>query len=84
MSNGSSFVYVIYIRTTPEKLWRALTEPEFTRQYWAQCWQEFEWKQGAAWKIMKPDGEVADSARSSRSSRTSGWSFPGAITSAPN
>ena len=30
MSNGSSFVYVIYIRTTPEKLWRALTEPEFT------------------------------------------------------
>ena len=61
MSNGSSFVYVIYIRTTPQKLWRALTEPEFTKQYWAQCWQECEWKQGAAWKIMNPDGEVADS-----------------------
>jgi uncharacterized protein YndB with AHSA1/START domain len=61
MSNGSSFVYVIYIRTSPEKLWRALIEPEFTKQYWAQCWQDCEWKQGAAWKIMKPDGAVADS-----------------------
>ena len=28
------FVYVTYIRTTPEKLWKALTEPEFTRQFW--------------------------------------------------
>src|SRR5262245_34813156 len=26
------FVYVTYIRTTPEKLWQALTEPAFTRQ----------------------------------------------------
>ena len=61
MREGSSFVYVIYIRTTAEKLWRALTEPEFTRQYWSQCWQDSTWKTGAAWKIMKPDGEVADS-----------------------
>jgi uncharacterized protein YndB with AHSA1/START domain len=28
------FVYVTYINTTPERLWRALTTPEFTRQYW--------------------------------------------------
>jgi hypothetical protein len=27
----SRFVYVTYIRTTPTKLWRALLEPEFTR-----------------------------------------------------
>ncbi len=26
-------VYVTYIATTPEKLWAALTGPEFTRQY---------------------------------------------------
>src|SRR5436305_1245064 len=25
-----SFVYVTYIKTTPERLWQALTEPEFT------------------------------------------------------
>jgi uncharacterized protein YndB with AHSA1/START domain/DNA-binding transcriptional ArsR family regulator len=30
----TEFVYVSYIDTTPEKLWRALTEPEFTFQYW--------------------------------------------------
>ena len=28
----SRFVYVTYIRTTPEKLWQALIEPEFTRR----------------------------------------------------
>jgi uncharacterized protein YndB with AHSA1/START domain len=57
----AEFVYVIYIRTTAEKLWRALIEPEFTKQYWAQCWQESDWEKGAAWRIMKPDGAVADS-----------------------
>ncbi|RVC66223.1 ATPase, partial [Mesorhizobium sp. M2A.F.Ca.ET.046.02.1.1] len=29
----NSFVYVTYIRTTPEKLWQALTDPEFNRQF---------------------------------------------------
>jgi DNA-binding transcriptional ArsR family regulator/uncharacterized protein YndB with AHSA1/START domain len=28
------FVYTTYIKTTPEKLWRALTEAKFTRRYW--------------------------------------------------
>ena len=29
-----SFVYKTYIKTTPEQLWRGLTEPEFTKRYW--------------------------------------------------
>jgi uncharacterized protein YndB with AHSA1/START domain len=57
---GSSFVYVTYIRTTPEKLWQALIEPEFTRQFWADTVQDCEWKVGATWKLMIPDGRVAD------------------------
>ena len=56
----SSFVYVTYIRSTPEKVWRALTEPEFTRQFWAGTWQDCTWKVGAPWRIMIPDGRVAD------------------------
>jgi uncharacterized protein YndB with AHSA1/START domain len=56
----SEFVYVTYIRTTPEKLWRALIEPEFTRKFWADTVQECEWKVGAAWKIVVPDGRAAD------------------------
>jgi uncharacterized protein YndB with AHSA1/START domain len=58
---SSRFVYVTYIRTTPKKLWQALTDPAFTRQYWCETYQESEWKPGAAWRIMKPDGKVADS-----------------------
>ncbi len=57
---NSRFVYVTYIRTTPEKLWRALIEPEFTRQFWSETWQDCEWKPGASWKIMAPDGRVFD------------------------
>jgi uncharacterized protein YndB with AHSA1/START domain len=57
---GSRFVYVTYIRTTPEKLWRALIAPEFTRQFWAGTTQDCEWKVGASWKLMIPDGRVGD------------------------
>jgi uncharacterized protein YndB with AHSA1/START domain len=56
----SRFVYVTYIRTTPEKLWRALIEPEFTRQFWCETWQDCKWEPGAPWRIMTPDGRVAD------------------------
>lgn len=56
----SRFVYVTYIRTTPEKLWQALIDPEFTRQYWVGTWQESEWKPGTSWRLMIPDGRVAD------------------------
>jgi uncharacterized protein YndB with AHSA1/START domain len=59
----SRFVYVTYIRTTPEKLWQALIDPEFTRQYWVGTWQESEWSAGVAWRIMIPDGRVADSGK---------------------
>jgi uncharacterized protein YndB with AHSA1/START domain len=59
--SDSRFVYVTYIRTTPEKLWHALIDPEFTRQFWVGTWQECEWKVGASWKMMIPDGRVADS-----------------------
>jgi uncharacterized protein YndB with AHSA1/START domain len=57
----SRFVYVTYIRTTPEKLWRALIEPEFTRQFWMGTTQESEWKPGASWRIAKPNGDSTDS-----------------------
>jgi uncharacterized protein YndB with AHSA1/START domain len=57
---GTTFVYVTYIRTTPERLWAALTQPEFTRRYWAGTWQESQWKAGADWRLMIPDGRVGD------------------------
>jgi uncharacterized protein YndB with AHSA1/START domain len=57
----SRFVYVTYIRTTLKKLWQALIDPEFTRRYWCDTRQESEWKPGASWRNMIPDGRVADS-----------------------
>lgn len=57
----SQFVYVTFIRTTPEKLWQALREPEFTKKYWMGTTQECEWKTGSPWRILFSDGRVADS-----------------------
>lgn len=54
------FVYVTYIRTTPEKLWDALLDPEFNKLYWFGAAMHSEWKQGAPWKIVLADGRVAD------------------------
>jgi uncharacterized protein YndB with AHSA1/START domain len=61
--SASRFVYVTYIRTTPEKLWQALIDPEFTRRYWCETWQDCAWKPGASWQIMIPDGRVGDSGQ---------------------
>jgi uncharacterized protein YndB with AHSA1/START domain len=58
---ASRFHYVTYIRTTPEKLWQALTDPAFTRQYFCQTVQECDWKVGSPWRNMIPDGRVGDS-----------------------
>src|ERR1700722_16381881 len=57
----STFVYVTYIRTTPEKLWSALTENvEFMRQYWFGVHCESQWTPGSAWKMVLPDGRIVD------------------------
>ena len=57
----SQFVYVTYIRTTPARLWQALIEPEFTRQFWIATTQESDWKPGSPWRLMAPDGRILDS-----------------------
>ena len=56
----SSFVYVTYIRTTPQKLWTALTTPEFMKKYWFGMNFETDWKVGSPWKLIFPDGRIAD------------------------
>ena len=56
----STFVYVTYIRTTPEKLWSALTDGEFMKQYWFGVHCESEWTAGSSWKMMQPDGRITD------------------------
>ncbi len=57
---SSTYVYVTYIRTTPQKLWDALTRPEFIKQYWFNMSQESAWTVGSPWKMLFEDGRVAD------------------------
>jgi uncharacterized protein YndB with AHSA1/START domain/DNA-binding transcriptional ArsR family regulator len=42
-----TFVYTTYIKTTPERLWQALTEPAFTERYWATTFDS-DWKPGSS------------------------------------
>lgn len=56
----SSFIYVTFIRTTPEKLWAALTGSTFIEQYWFGMNLETDWKVGSGWKLIFPDGRIAD------------------------
>ena len=58
----STFVYVTYIRTTPKKLWSALTDDtEFMKQYWFGMHCESQWTAGSPWKMVRTDGSVCDS-----------------------
>ncbi|AZM95039.1 SRPBCC family protein [Vreelandella venusta] len=52
------FAYVIYVNTTPEQLWKALTEGEFTRQYWGGRQITSEWTAGATVELVKADGSL--------------------------
>jgi uncharacterized protein YndB with AHSA1/START domain len=56
----STFVYVTYIRSTPERLWSALTKPEFIREYWFGMHCESDWRPGSPWKLQFSDGRIAD------------------------
>jgi len=57
-----SFVYVTYIATTPEKVWRALVDTDVTRQYWVDPGSNSpahvnvsDWKPGSRWEHQRVD-----------------------------
>jgi DNA-binding transcriptional ArsR family regulator/uncharacterized protein YndB with AHSA1/START domain len=55
--DSTRFVYTIYVRTTPEQLWRALVEPEFTRRYWDGVALRSDWKVGSPVLLQWAPGE---------------------------
>jgi uncharacterized protein YndB with AHSA1/START domain len=57
-----SYVYVTYIATTPEKLWRALVDPKVTREYWVDPNSDnpahvnvSDWTPGSQWEHQRVD-----------------------------
>jgi uncharacterized protein YndB with AHSA1/START domain len=51
-------VYVTFIVATPEKVWQALTTPEFTRQYFWDRTIDIDLKRGGRFELRLPDGRV--------------------------
>lgn len=50
----TSFVYVTYIRSTPEKVFEAITRPEIARRYWGHE-NVSDWKSGSSWQHVRAD-----------------------------
>jgi len=60
MSNKPKFVYVIYIASTPDKVWQALTDPDQTEKYWFGYRVNANGKAGAPFIARNPGGEDFD------------------------
>jgi len=52
----TSFVYVTYIRSTPEKVFEAITRPEVARRYWGHE-NVSDWRPGSSWEHVRTDEE---------------------------
>lgn len=65
----TSFVYVTFIVSTPEKVFEAITRPEITRRYWGHE-NVSDWKPGSKWEHIRDNadrsvnivGEVVESS----------------------
>jgi len=49
-------VYELFIRTTPEKLWQALTDGQVTKKYFFAEEIHSDWKRGSEWYSTSPEG----------------------------
>lgn len=58
----TTFVYTTYIDASPERVWAALTEPEFTRLYWGVA-LESDWTVGSTVTWHLKDITIADDAQ---------------------
>jgi uncharacterized protein YndB with AHSA1/START domain/DNA-binding transcriptional ArsR family regulator len=59
MTGKPEFVYVTYIATTPERLWQALTDPQFTMAYWGRRYFT-DWNKGSTYGVEQSGIRVDD------------------------
>ena len=57
------FIYITYIETTPEKLWQALTEGDFTERYWFGVRLRSDWTIGSSFEMVRTDGSISDAGK---------------------
>lgn len=58
MADKPDFVFSTYIRTTPDKLWDALTNPEMTQQFYYGGRVQAELRPGGNFSYLAPNGEI--------------------------
>jgi uncharacterized protein YndB with AHSA1/START domain/DNA-binding transcriptional ArsR family regulator len=58
MSERPTRVFEIFIRATPEQIWRALTDGALTPQYYIGTRVESTWQVGAPYRYIAPDGQA--------------------------
>ena len=58
--NKPKFVYVIYVASTPEKVFEALTSEKLTAQYWFGYALQSDWKVGSRFTSTKDGGAPVD------------------------
>jgi uncharacterized protein YndB with AHSA1/START domain len=56
----TEFVYVTYIKSTPENVWNALLDNEMIRQYWGRHKNVSDWKVGSMWLHQDYDTDDTD------------------------
>ena len=54
--DNTSFVYVTYIRSTPQKVFDAITKPEIARRYWGHE-NVSDWAPGSPWQHVRADAQ---------------------------
>ncbi len=52
----TTHIYEVYIRSTPEKVWHALTDSEMTKQYFPNTGIESDWKPGSPYRKVSENG----------------------------
>jgi len=52
------YVYVVVIAKSPEDVWRGLTSPEFTKQYWHKTEVKSDFTVGSTIEFRTEDGHV--------------------------
>ena len=52
----TSFVYVTYIASTPEKVFEAITNPDVARRYWGHE-NVSDWQPGSKWEHIRANDE---------------------------
>ncbi|OLT11883.1 ArsR family transcriptional regulator [Pseudonocardia sp. CNS-139] len=55
MTEKPSFVYVTYIRSSADSVWRALTDADLTAEYWGHS-NVSDWNVGSRWEHVRTDG----------------------------